>query len=175
MQYLKVNNKIITVGGGAAYVDTPAPEPRKEYEITTNGTFTITPDSGYGSMETVALTVNVPTGTARTASDVTVSGSTVTVPAGLYSGQVSKSVASGSAGTPSASKGSVSNHSVSVTPSVTNTTGYITGGTKTGSAVTVSASELVSGSETKTANGSYDVTNLKTLVVNIPTYDGTVQ
>ena len=74
---------------------------------------------------------------------------------------------SGTAGTPTATKSSVSNHSVSVTPSVTNQTGYITGSTKTGTAVTVSASELVSGSETKTANGTYDVTNLAELVVNI--------
>ena len=73
----------------------------------------------------------------------------------------------GTAGTPTASKGTVSNHSVTVTPSVTNTTGYITGGTKTGTGVTVSASELVSGSETKTANGTYDVTNLAQLVVNV--------
>lgn len=76
-------------------------------------------------------------------------------------------VPTGTAGTPTATKGSVSNHSVTVTPSVTNTTGYITGSTKTGTAVTVSASELVSGSETKTANGTYDVTNLQTLVVNV--------
>lgn len=75
---------------------------------------------------------------------------------------------SGTAGTPTATKGTVSNHSVSVTPSVTNTTGYITGSTKTGTAVTVSASELVSGSETKTENGTYDVTNLASLVVNVP-------
>lgn len=74
----------------------------------------------------------------------------------------------GTAGTPTATKGTVSNHSISVTPSVTNTTGYITGSTKTGTAVTVSASELVSGSETKTANGSYDVTNLAEIVVAIP-------
>lgn len=73
----------------------------------------------------------------------------------------------GAAGTPTATKGSVSNHAVTVTPSVTNSTGYITGGTKTGTAVTVSASELVSGSETKTANGTYDVTNLAELVVNV--------
>lgn len=71
----------------------------------------------------------------------------------------------GTAGTPTATKGTVSNHAVAVTPSVTNATGYITGGTKTGTAVTVSASELVSGSETKTANGTYDVTNLAQLVV----------
>lgn len=73
----------------------------------------------------------------------------------------------GTAGTPTATKGAVSNHSVSVTPSVTNTTGYITGSTKTGTAVTVSASELVSGSETKTDNGTYDVTNLEELVVDV--------
>lgn len=73
----------------------------------------------------------------------------------------------GTAGTPTATKGTVSNHSVSVTPSVTNTTGYITGSTKTGTAVTVSASELVSGSETKTENGTYDVTNLASLVVDV--------
>ena len=106
--------------------------------------------------------------TPRTASDVMVSGATVTVPAGAYASQVQKSVASGTAGTPTAAKGSVSNHSVSVTPSVTNTAGYITGGTKTGTAVTVSASELVSGSETKTANGTYDVTNLASVTVAIP-------
>ena len=73
----------------------------------------------------------------------------------------------GTAGTPSASKGTVSNHSISVTPSVTNTTGYITGGTKTGTAVTVSASELVSGSQTFTSNNTYDVTNLASVVVNV--------
>ena len=76
-------------------------------------------------------------------------------------------IPSGTAGTPTATKGTVSNHSISVTPSVTNTTGYITGSTITGTAVTVSASELVSGSETKTSNGTYDVTNLATLVVNV--------
>lgn len=80
----------------------------------------------------------------------------------------SASVPSGTAGTPTASKGSVSNHAMTVTPSVTNTTGWITGSTKTGTGVSVSASELVSGSETKTANGTYDVTNLASLVVAVP-------
>lgn len=32
----------------------------------------------------------------------------------------------------------------------------------------------VEGSETKTANGTYDVTNLASLVVAIPVYDGTL-
>lgn len=66
---------------------------------------------------------------------------------------------SGTAGTPTATKGTVSNHSISVTPSVTNTTGYITGGTKTGTAVSVSASELVSGTYSVTSSGTKDVTN----------------
>lgn len=65
----------------------------------------------------------------------------------------------GTAGTPTATKGTVSNHAVSITPSVTNTTGYITGGTKTGTAVSVSASELVSGTYSVTSSGTKDVTN----------------
>ena len=81
---------------------------------------------------------------------------------------------SGTAGTPTASKGTVSNHSVTVTPSVTNTTGYITGSTKTGTGITVSASELVSGSETKTENGTYDVTNLASFIVNVASSGGSV-
>lgn len=105
--------------------------------------------------------------TQRSSSDLTTSGATVTAPAGYYTSSASKTVASGTAGTPTATKGTVSNHSVSVTPSVTNQTGYIIGSTKTGTAVTVTASELVSGSETKTSNGTYDVTNLAQLVVNV--------
>ena len=73
----------------------------------------------------------------------------------------------GTAGTPTATKGTVSNHAVTITPSVTNTTGYITGGTKTGTGVSVSASELVSGSQTVTENGTVDVTNLAEVVVAV--------
>ena len=135
---------------------------------------TITADTGYDGLSSVAVTVGaisssyVGSGiTRRSSSDLSASGDTVSVPAGYYASSASKAVASGTAGTPTASKGTVSNHSISVTPSVTNTTGYITGSTKTGTAVTVTASELVSGSETKTANGTYDVTNLASLVVNV--------
>lgn len=99
-------------------------------------------------------------------SDLTASGATITAPAGYYAESASASVANGTAGTPSATKGTVSNHSVSVTPSVTNTTGYITGGTKTGTAVTVSASELVSGALSISSNGTgIDVTNYATVNV----------
>lgn len=104
----------------------------------------------------------------KSASSLTVSGKSVTVPSGYYALQASVSVADGSVGNPSASKGSVSNHSVSVTPSVTSTTGYITGGTKNGTAVTVSVSELVSGTLDVTENGEQDVTNYQKVNVNIP-------
>lgn len=104
----------------------------------------------------------------KSSTDLTVSGNTVTASAGYYESAASKSVASGTAGTPTATKGTVSNHSVSVTPSVTNTTGYITGGTKTGAAVTVSASELVSGTKSISANGAgIDVTNYASVNVNV--------
>lgn len=133
---------------------------------------TITPQSGFDGLASVQIdgisSSYVGSGvTRRTSTDLSASGATVTVPAGYYASQATKEVASGTAGTPTATKGTVSNHSVTVTPSVTNTTGYITGSTKTGTGVSVSASELVSGSETKTQNGTYDVTNLAQLVVNV--------
>ena len=150
-----------------------APTPSEALFAITNGD--VTPSSGrLISM----VTVDVPTGEARTSSDITVSGATVNVPAGLYSSAASKSVASGTAGTPTASKGVVSNNSVTVTPSVANTTGYITGGTKTGTGVTVSASELVSGNKAltpnETAQTGINVTNFATVSVDaIPsTYVG---
>lgn len=182
-------NKAITANGtnidvaeySTVSVAVPASEPSlqsktKSYTPSeTAQSETVSADSGYDGLSSVAVSVGavsstyVGTGIARKSStDLTASGATVTVPSGYYASQATKSVASGTAGTPTASKGTVSNHSVSVTPSVTNTTGYITGSTKTGTAVTVQASELVSGSETKTANGTYDVTNLASLVVNIP-------
>lgn len=77
-------------------------------------------------------------------------------------------VAEGTAGTPTATKGTVNNHSVSVTPSVTNTAGWIAAGTKTGTAVSVSASELVSGDLAISTNGNnIDVTNYQTVSVNV--------
>ena len=105
----------------------------------------------------------------RTSSDLTVSGPTVTAPAGYYAQSASNTVASGAEGNPTASKGAVSNHVVSVTPSVTNTTGYIDGGTHVGTPVTVSASELVSGTKTISENGTgIDVANYASVDVAVP-------
>lgn len=79
-------------------------------------------------------------------------------------------VPSGSAGTPTAIKGTVSNHKVTVTPSVTNSTGYITGGTKTGTGVEVTAAELVSDTKQISENGNgIDVTNYEKVDVAVPT------
>lgn len=86
---------------------------------------------------------------------------------GLSSVQIN-AMPTGTAGTPTAMKSSVSNHSVTITPIVTNVTGYITGSIKSGTGVTVSASELVSGSQTITSNGQTDVTNLASVTVAIP-------
>ena len=129
-------------------------------------TETVSADSGYDGLSQVSVSVGAISSTyvgsgitQRSSSDLTASGATVTVPSGYYSAQASKAVASGMAGTPTATKGTVSNHQVSVTPSVTNTAGYISGGTINGTAVSVSASELVSGTYTVSASGTHDVTN----------------
>lgn len=131
-------------------------------------------DSNYDGLERVSVSVGaIPSDyvgsgvTRRSSSDLLASGPTVTAPSGYYAEAAQKSVASGSEGTPAATKGTVSNHAVTITPKVTNTEGYIAGGTKTGTGVTVTAAELVSGSETKTQNGTYDVTNLAEIVVNV--------
>ena len=138
----------------------------------TESSQSVTYDSGYTGLGTVTVgaisSTYVGSGIdRRDSTDLTASGATVSVSAGYYEEAASKSVATGSAGTPTASKGTVSNHSISVTPSVTNTTGYITGGTKNGTAVTVSAGELVSGTLSVTSNGTKDVTNYASINVNI--------
>ena len=134
----------------------------------------ITADSGYSGLGEVTVeaisSTYIGSGISRRSNtNLTVSGATVSVPAGYYAEAVSKSIANGSAGTPTATKGTVNNHSISITPSVTNSTGYITGGTKTGTAITVAASELVSGTLSVTSNGTKDVTNYASINVNVPT------
>ena len=107
----------------------------------------------------------------RDSTDLTASGDTVSVPAGYYDSAASKAVAAGSA-TASATKGAVSNHSVDVTPTVTRTAGYVTAGSSSGTAVTVTASELVSGTKSITANGTgIDVTEYAAVEVDVPTFD----
>ena len=137
-----------------------------EYPVSTSGWI----NSSATTEVEIALqnTYQLSTQAAKTVTPTTSSQTAVT--AGKYTtGAVTvAAMPTGTAGTPTATKGTVSNHAVTVTPSVTNTTGYITGGTKTGTGVSVSASELVSGSQTVTSNQTVDVTNLAEVVVAVP-------
>lgn len=159
-------------GGGTPTLQTKT----KTYTPTeSQQTETVGFDSGYDGLEEVDVTVNAISSTyvgsgidRNDSTDLTASGNTITAPAGYYESSASKAVASGTEGTPTATKGTVSNHSVSVTPSVTNTAGYISGGTHSGTAVTVSASELDSGTKPITANGTgIDVVGYAAVDVNV--------
>ena len=128
-------------------------------------TETVSADSGYDGLSQVSVSVGAISSTyvgsgitRRSSSDLTASGATVTVPSGYYSAQESKAVASGTQGTPSFNRSEGTN-SVTLTPVVVNSAGYINGGTRNGEAVTISASELVSGTLTISSSGTKDVTN----------------
>lgn len=105
------------------------------------------------------------TGTAaeNDSSDLTVSGATVTAPAGYYASQASKSVASGSATAPATISGTSATVStgtnaltltktVSVTPSVT--AGYVASGTAGSSSVSLTASVTTKAAATITPGTS---------------------
>ena len=115
-------------------------------------------------------TGNIPS---KSGSDLTVSGDTVTVPAGHYSSQATKAVASGAVTAPStisgtsatvsASSGTITlSKTVSVTPSVT-TAGYVSSGTAGNAEVSLSASATIaeattyhpSTSDQSIASGTY--------------------
>lgn len=110
----------------------------------------IQPDVGYDGLSAVNVTVNAVTLQSKTASAVPdVTAQTLIINKdNNYDGmdRVTVNISampSGTEGTPVASKGPVSNDAIAVTPSVTNSAGYISGGLKTGSPVTVSLSELM--------------------------------
>ena len=156
----------ITYASDGTITPTQPSQYAKTLSTTTNGTYH--PSPGVYT----EVNVNVPTGTARTSADLTVSGATVTVPAGLYASDASASVASGTAGTPTATMGAVSDHTVTVTPSVTNTTGYITGGTISGTGIHVSVYDLASGTQSIAENGmGIDVAEYAYVDVSVPPTD----
>lgn len=177
-----------TGGGGGGFIIVETPDPAGGTVLTITGTQvklqaksatpsetaqTVTPDTGDGYIGLSQVNVGAISST-YVGSDIpvdptpTASGATVTIPTGYYSTGTTKSVSSGTEGTPVATKGTVSNHSINITPSVTNTAGYISGGTKTGTAVSVSASELVSGTKSITSNGTgIDVTTFSAVDVSV--------
>ena len=177
-------------GGTATYTDVSdstavaADVAAGKWFYTSDGTFTEgTASGGGGGSVVISDTTDAAGGTIRTitATAVNMQSKTNINPTtssqtiepdngytGLSSVQIN-AMPTGTAGTPTATKGTVSNHSISVTPSVTNQTGYITGSTKTGTAVTVSASELVSGNKEITENGTnIDVSTYSTVSVAVP-------
>lgn len=100
----------------------------------------------------------------RTSSDLSASGPTVTVPAGNYASQETKSVASGSVTAPSSISGTGATlatgsgkltltKTVSVTPNVT-TAGYVSSGTAGNSSVSLEANVTTKGATTITPSGS---------------------
>ena len=120
----------------------------------TESSQTVSPDSGYDALSSVTVnaisSTYVGSGIARkSSSDLTASGATVTVPAGYYSSQATKSVSSGSATAPASISGSSATVStgtntltltktVRVTPSVS--AGYVSAGTAGNSSVSLTAS-----------------------------------
>ena len=154
---------------------------RSSTDLTTSGATVTVPSGYYGAQATKSVSsLTLPTSTSSTISSgytkkATISRSTSTKYLNIGTGYNSaggyyeiSAIPDGTAGTPTATKGTVSSNSITVTPSVTNTTGYITGSTINGTAVTVSASELVSGNKSITANGTgIDVTNYATVSVSV--------
>lgn len=131
----------------------------------TESSQTITPDSGYTAMTSVQINGISPTyvGSSiprKSGTDLTVSGATVTAPAGYYESSASKAVGSGVVTAPTSISGTSATVStgtntitlsktVSVTPRVT-TAGYVSSGTAGNSSVSLTASVTTKGTATIT-------------------------
>jgi len=118
-QYAAVDVAVPSSGGNV--------QSSKDYTVSASGSATISPDTGYDAMQTVALTT--PAGTVTAPS--TISGSSATVSTSSNTLTLSKTV--------------------SVTPSVT-TAGYVTTGTAGNATVTLSATATIN--PTLTASGA---------------------
>lgn len=122
---------------------------------------TISADSGYTGLSTVTVNAisNTYVGsgiTQRSSSDLSASGATVTVPAGYYASQATKSVSTTTHPNPTAS---INSSTGLVTASHTQTAGYVSAGTTTGTLqLTTQAATTVTpttSSQTAVAAGRY--------------------
>lgn len=106
------------------------------------------------------VTGNIPT---KTSSDLTASGATVTVPKGYFAAQTQKSVATAAQATPSIS---VNSNTGQITASCTQSSGYVSGGTKSGvyNLSTDSGGTITPGTYRKTAVASGKYTTGTTYV-----------
>lgn len=109
----------------------------------------------------------------KTSSNLTVSGRTVTVPAGYYTATAEKSIPSGVANS-EVVKGDVVTlmggvRALEVTPYTNVTTdGYVEKQFKAGTKTRITASEIVDGTKDITSNGTYRVEDYKSVFVNVP-------
>lgn len=123
------------------------------------------------------------TGTIETkaAADMTVSGATVTAPAGYYATSASKSIANGSATPPSTISGTSASltsgsntltlsKTISVTPVVS--AGYVASGTAGNSAVSLTASVTTKGATTYTPGTSNQTIASGTYLTGVQTISG---
>ena len=117
----------------------------------------------------------------KTGSNLSASGATVTVPAGYYASQATKSVDSGSATAPATISGSSASVStgtntltlsktVSVTPTVT--AGYVASGTAGNSSVSLTASVTTKGATTYTPTTSDQTISADTYLTGVQTVKG---
>ena len=173
------NNTYDVLNYASASVNVPTSGVSGTVPINTNGTHDVA--------QYEYANVTVPTGTARTSSDVTVSGATVTVPSGLYNAQVQKTVASGTQPNPSIS---VSSGGL-ITASYTQSAGYVSSATKSAtqqlttksnqtytpgrSNQTISSGQYLVGTQTILGDNNLQVENIKkdvTIFGVTGTYEG---
>ena len=134
---------------------------------------------GYTSYaDGVKITGTIPS---KTSGDLTASGATVTVPAGHYAAQATKSVASGSATPPATISGTSASVStgnntltlsktVSVTPTVS--AGYVSSGTAGNASVSLTASVTTKGAATITPTTSNQTIASGTYLTGAQTIQG---
>lgn len=126
----------------------------------------------------VKITGNI---ASKTSSDLTASGATVTVPAGNYASQATKTISSGSATAPSTISGTSASVStgtntltlsktVSVTPTVS--AGYVSSGTAGNSSVSLTASVTTKAAATITPTTSDQTISSGTYLTGVQTIKG---